>query len=267
MPFCHHCGTEIEREDTRYCPVCGKKIDPISGLNNEIPIREGLVNHLKQSIILIRRHPILLFPELFAVIGTYAANQVLGRSAEYFNISDWIWKWLGLDSSTLIKIVDIPDIPPVFWLLPLVFLVWSILLAGISGLFTFLTLHMAWNGSKEENVKIRESAIYIRSRVGKLFLASIIANIFSLTIILLPAALFMYTVMVVDFTGIREGLSKGFKLYMDKVGTSLGLVILYFVLIIILGLVPYVGTFLRFIPSVVIEIASLDLYLNYKLIP
>ena len=267
MPFCHHCGNEIEREDTRYCPVCGKKIDPINRLSNEIPLREGLVNHLKQSIILIRQHPILLVPEFIVVIGAYIANQVFGHSAEYFHIYDWIWKWLGLDNSSLIKIVDIPDIPPGFWLLLLVFLFWAILFAGFSGLFTFLTLHMAWNGNKEENVSIRDSAFYVRSRLGKLFFASMVANIISLTIILIPAALFMYTVMVVDFTGIREGLSRGFKLYMDKIGTSLGLVILDSFFTYILEFVPYVGTYLRFIPTTVIVIASLDLYLNYKVTP
>ena len=49
----------------------------------------------------------------------------------------------------------------------------------------------------------------------------------ALTIILLPAVLFMYTIMVVDYSGIRDGLSKGFKLSVDNIGTSVGLVFFY----------------------------------------
>jgi len=77
--------------------------------------------------------------------------------------------------------------------------------------------------------------------------------------------MFMYGIMVVENTGIRNGLSGGFKLSLDKIGASVGLAVLFLILAIFLRTVPYVGEFLVFIPTVIIEIASLDLYMNYKL--
>ena len=82
--------------------------------------------------------------------------------------------------------------------------------------------------------------------------------------ILLPAVFFMYAIMVVDFSGIRNGLSKGFKLSVDNIGTSVGLILLYFIAIWLVGLVPRMGALLNFLPSVVFELAALNLYLNSK---
>ena len=265
MPFCPHCGIEIQTEDTRFCPACGKNIDSFSTTTIDIPVRKGIFSHLTFSAALVRQHPILLLPELIAVIATYIFSQALGRLTDYFNLGDWFYQWLGLNGSYLTNVADYSDIPSTFWLLPIAIFLWLILTVGISGLFTFLTVHMAWKGSKEESVDLRASSGYVRSRLGKLFLASVIANLFAVTIIMLPAAFFMYSVMVVDFVGIREGLSKGFKVSMDRIGTSIALILVYYVSIFVIGFVPYIGIYLRFLPSVIVEIAALDLYMNYKL--
>jgi hypothetical protein len=263
MSFCPHCGVEIQTEETWFCPACGGQLDS-SISEPDTHIRKSLMSHLSYSTSLVRKHPVLLIPELIAVIITYLLGQILGRSADYLNLSDWINQWLGTNGSYLATVADYSDIPSTFWLLPIAILIWLLVTVGVSGLFTFQTLHMAWSASKEEAVNLTESYNYLRSRLGKFFLASIIANLFALTIIMLPAALFMYSVMVVDFVGIREGLSKGFRVQMDRILTSIGFIILYYVSIFVVGWIPTVGTFLRFIPTVIIEIATLDLYMNYK---
>jgi hypothetical protein len=265
MPFCPHCGVEILTEDTRFCPACGYEINSYSTVSQDTLVREGLSNHLRHSVTLVRKHPILLLPEFMSVIFTYILNQALGRSVDYFNLYDWFAQWLGINGLSVTNIADFPEIPVGFWILPFAMLAWLILLVGISGLFTFLTVHMAWIGVKDGKVDIKDSAGYVRSRLGKLFLASVTANLFALTVIMFPAALFMYSVMVVDFTGIRGGLSQGFRLFLDRIGTSIGLIIIYYVLLFAFGYVPYIGTYLRFLPAAILEIASLDLYMNYKL--
>jgi hypothetical protein len=265
MPFCPHCGIDIQTEETQFCPACGKPIDSLSTFTTDTPIRKGLSSHLTYTASLIKQHPILLLPELLAVFITHILGQALGRSVDYFNLSDWFYQWLGINGSTLTNIADYSDIPSTFWLLPIAIFLWLLITVGISGLFTFLTIHMAWRGSRDEPVDLQNSTGYVRSRLGKFFIAAIIANLFAVTIIMLPAALFMYSVMVVDFTGIREGLSKGFKVSMDRIGTSIGLIVIYYVSIFVIGYVPYIGTYLSFLPSVIVEIASLDLYMNYTL--
>jgi hypothetical protein len=262
MSHCPHCGIEIQTDDTRFCPACGRQLDPEDTFVTVN--RRSLVSHLSYSISLVGKNPILFVPELIAVVVTYFFGQALGSSFEYLNLSDWFSEWLGMNESTLVNVADYTDIPSALWLIPIALIVWLVLTAGVSGLFSFQTLYMASKAAKEKPVNLRDSFTYLRSRLGKFFLASIIANLFALTIIMLPAALFMYSVMVVDFVGIREGLSKGFRVQMDRILPSIGLIILFYVSIFVIGLVPTIGSFLRFIPSAIIEIASLDIYLNHK---
>ena len=261
MSYCPHCGIEIQTEKSQFCPACGGQLDSSYADTN---IRKRLMSHLTYSSSLVSKHPVLLVPELVAVIITYALGQVFDRSADFLHLGDWFSQWLGINGSPLSTVADYSDIPSAFWLIPIAVLIWLIITVGVSGLLSFQTLHMAWRASKEEPVSLSDSFIYLRSRLGKFFIAAIIANLFSLTVIMLPAALFMYSVMIVDFVGIREGLSKGFRVQMDRILTSIGLIILYYVSSFALGLIPIIGTYLSFLPTAVIEIASLDLYLNHK---
>jgi len=259
MSHCPKCGAEIQ-ENTNFCANCGYSIEtrPIA--------RKGLVNHLKFSFKFIKTHPIIFIPEFLAGIVTYGMRELFGMAGKSLNIGDYILKQFGVNGTRITTISDVPDIPPIFWILPFIVILILLLISGVSGLFSFTTYHMAWNGYRNEKIDLRSSSRYTLSHVGKFFIASIIANLFALTIILLPAAMFMYGIMIVENTGIRNGLSGGFKLSLDKIGASAGLAVLYFIILaIIVRTVPYVGNFLVFIPVVIIEIASLDLYMNYKL--
>ena len=258
MSYCPKCGAEIQ-ENSNFCANCGYSIEtrPL--------VRKGLVNHISFSFRFILTHPIILIPEFLAGIVTYGMRELLGMAGKSLNIGDYILKQLGVNGTRITTISDVPDISPLFWILPIIVILILLLIGGVSGLFSFTTYHMAWNGYRNEKIDLGSSSRYTFSRVGKFFIASIIANLFSLTVILLPAAMFMYGIMVVENTGIRNGLSGGFKLSLDKIGASVGLAVLFLILAIFLRTVPYVGEFLVFIPTVIIEIASLDLYMNYKL--
>jgi hypothetical protein len=262
MSYCPHCGIEIRTEDNRFCPACGRPLDPANKLIHTN--RRSLMSHLSYAISLVSKNPILLVPELIAVLITYLFGQALGSSFNYLNLNEWFSEWLGMNESTLVNITDYTDIPSAFWLLPIAIIFWLIVTAGVSGLFSFQTLYMASKAISDEKVNLMDSSNYLRPHLRKFFLASIIANLFALTIIMLPAALFMYSVMVVESVGIREGLSKGFRVQLDRVMTSIGLIILFYVSIFGIGLLPTLGPFLRFIPSAVIEITSLDIYMNHK---
>lgn len=258
MSYCPKCGAEIQ-ENAKFCASCGFFIEtrPI--------MRKGLVNHLRFSLRFIQTHPIIFIPEFLASIVTYGIRELFGMAGKSLNIRDYILKQLGVNGTKFTTVSDVPDIPPLFWILPIIIILLLLLIVGVSGLFSFTTYHMAWNGYRNEKMDLGSSSSYTLSHVGKFFIASIIANLFSLTIVLLPAAMFMFGIMVVENTGIRNGLSGGFRLSLDKIGASVGLAVLYLILALYLRTVPYVGEFLVFIPTVIIEIASLDLYMNYKL--
>jgi len=258
MANCPKCGAEIQ-ENSNFCANCGYSIEtrPI--------IRKGLGNHLRFSFNFIRKHPIILLPEFLAGLVSYGLRRILGMVGESLNIRDFILKQLGVNGTRITAVSDIPDISPLFWILPIIIIIILLLISGVSGLFSFTTFHMVWDGHRTGNVEIGSSSRYTLSRIGKFFIASIIASLFSLTIILLPAAMFMYGIMVIENTGIRNGLSEGFKLSLNKIGASAGLVILFLILTLLSEAIPYVGEFLAFIPAVIVEIASLDLYMNYKL--
>jgi hypothetical protein len=263
MPFCPFCQNEVI-ENVKYCSRCGQQLNLIENDALTKQKRRGLFNHTKYSLSFIKNNPIILIPEFITVVVSWGIFRLLGESFLWFNFDDLFRDYLGINTSPFISVSYTNDISTLFWILPIVMMLVLITVTGISGLFTFLTFHMAWERTQGNNINFRDSVSYVKSRFGKFFLASIVASALALTIILLPAVLFMYTIMVVDYSGIRDGLSKGFKLSVDNIGTSVGLVFFYVIAIWLVGLVPIIGTFLRFLPTVVFELATLDLYLNSK---
>ena len=146
----------------------------------------------------------------------------------------------------------------------LIIIVGMFFVIGISGLFTFATIKMIKDLYNGDSTSLSSAFLYMRNRLGYLFLGSIIANIFALTLILLPVTFFTYVIMVVDEAGIRESLSKGFKLYLDNFLASIAIVILYYICQTLVGYIPYISKQVFSIPSGVIVAAALDMYVNRK---
>ena len=261
MPHCPFCQNEVD-DEVIFCPHCGKQLNLIQKSITSDPKRKGLYNHIKYSITFILKNPIIILPELVATLVTWGTFRLLGESFTWFNLEDLLLSYLGIDNNPIFSVSYASSFPTVLWLLPVVLILVLVIVTGVSGLFTFLTIHMAWEKIQNRKIDIGTSLSYLKPRLGRFFLASIVANVFGLTMILIPAAIFMYAVMVVDDTGIRSGLTKGFKLSLDNIGSSVGLVLSYYIALWLVGMVPRIGTFLRFIPPLVFELAALDLFLN-----
>ena len=261
MPFCPYCG-ELLADDATYCSHCGKDLKETT----YEPQRKGLVEHLKFALNLSIKNPIIFIPEIIGSILLQGIYYGFGRAIASSDFRSYFESLMATRVSYVQY--DYPDIPPeamnTFLIIGLAVIIGVFLVAGISGLFTFANIKMIFDCYNGEAASLGNAFSYVRGRLGILFLGSIIANIFGVTIILLPAAFFTYVIMVVDEAGIRESLSKGFKLFMDNILASIAIMILFYVSKILVGYIPYISDQVFAIPSGVIIAAILDMYINQK---
>ena len=150
MPFCPFCQNEVD-ENVKYCPQCGKQLNLIENDTSAIQ-RRGLVNHTKYSLSFIKNNPIILIPEFISGIVTWGIFRLLGESFTWFNLQDRILDFLGTNTSPIITVSYPNNIPTLFWILPIVMIFALMIIAGISGLFTFLTFHMAWERTQGNKI-------------------------------------------------------------------------------------------------------------------
>jgi hypothetical protein len=127
-----------------------------------------------------------------------------------------------------------------------------------------MTVDIARCDYNDQNPSLKKSFNYAKGRLGKFFLAALIMNLLATTIILLPASFYMYVIMVVDETGIREALSKGFNLSVSRIKTSVGLILLLAAIFMFSIQIPYFSDIVRTAFSTFIIIAAVDLYESYK---
>ena len=123
---------------------------------------------------------------------------------------------------------------------------------------------MSRDACLDKPLSIGESVGYVLSRLGTLILASIIGVIFTVTIILIPVAILMFVIIVVDETGIGNSISRSFNVLGKKLGDVLILILVGIVGNVILNFIPIIGGLLSTILNVVVGIAFMVLYFEYK---
>jgi hypothetical protein len=69
---------------------------------------------------------------------------------------------------------------------------------------------------------------------------------------------------VLDSTGIREGLSRGFSVSMKRLGATVALIILFYITRTLVGYVPYISDILISIPTTITTVILIDIYLSSK---
>lgn len=134
----------------------------------------------------------------------------------------------------------------------------------VSYILYFASIDMSRDAYFNSPLNLMESINYVLRRVGTLIVASIVGAIMSITIILIPAALLMFVIMVVDESGIGDSLSKAFSVLTRELGDILILIIISILGSIVLGFIPYIGSLLQAGLRVVIGLAFIDLYYQYK---
>jgi len=138
--------------------------------------------------------------------------------------------------------------------------IFLIALEIVSILFNFATIDMARDAYLENEVGLGRTVGYVRSRLGVFLVAGVVSLIVQFTVVLIPLSILFFVVFVVEDTGIRAALSKGFRLGIDNFGTVTGLIILWIVSSFLFGMIPYVSKVTRAIPGVAFNVALIDLY-------
>jgi hypothetical protein len=134
----------------------------------------------------------------------------------------------------------------------------------ISYILTFASLDMSRDAYLNEPLNLGGSVNYVFGRIGTFIIASIVGAILSITIILIPAVIFMLTIIVIDETGIMDALTKALRVIGRDLGDVITVIIVAIVGSIILGIVPLIGGFLTSALNVIIGLAFIDIYFQYK---
>jgi len=261
MLYCPHCGSEVSEKDY-YCNSCGRQLNEYSD-SPPMETRKGLTQNLDYALKFVLKNPDVLIPE---VLSGILSILILGAWEVYMDSSGIVQRlgeYSGYETEVLF-IADSSSILGEALFLLLSFFGLLFIIGGISGLFTFTTVSMIWDRYTGGSGGLGEAAGKVLGKVSTLFFAALFANLLSLTIILIPASIFAYVVMIVEETGFREGLSQGFRLSINRIGASIAIIFVYGILRVLIEVIPVVGQYLTGISSAFIMVVIVDMYLGYK---
>ncbi|TFH11965.1 zinc ribbon domain-containing protein [Candidatus Bathyarchaeota archaeon] len=259
MNHCPQCGDETS-ESAKYCPKCGYSLqEPVIDYESRTKYSENL----SYAFTLLVSTPVIFIPEIAAAFLNYTMNWSIQFIGGFFDIESFA-HLVDNPVSKVSYVQDYSEYPPEFWVFGVTIIVLLFLYSLISGFFSFTAVHMIYSKYKDDDVSLVDSFRYCFKNFGRIFTALFIGTLFSLTVILIPAVVLMYVIMVVDGVGIRDGLSRGFSLSLKRLGVSILIVVIYLGLQYAFGYVPWVGDLLYAVPSTIITASLIDLYINSK---
>jgi len=255
MPFCPSCGKEVGKDD-EFCKSCGHDLRP-GEKKVEEAIEEAVESFkradpgqaLTKALNIISAKPGVLIPALIGASVPFLIGLVTSVVA-----------FGGFVGAGFFSYIFTPVVFGTVILLAL---------AGIIGLFVsflmfFASIDMSRDAYLGQPLSVSGSVGYVIGRLGIFIVAAIVGAILSVTIILIPIAIFMFVIMVVDETGISDAISKSFQVAGDRLGD---VIILFVVAIVggaILNLVPVISPLLLAGWYVLLGLALMHLYYNYK---
>jgi len=122
---------------------------------------------------------------------------------------------------------------------------------------------------------LNKSLNLVMSRLGDLIVAAIIAAICSITIILIPVALFLVAITIIEGTDAVESTKEAFNFVIKNLGEVILFVIIVVVLSIVFsfvfGFIPvigaYLGSIIQWLVNVIFTVAAVKFYLTLKQAP
>jgi hypothetical protein len=162
----------------------------------------------------------------------------------------------------------------VYGLIPNPWLIW----AGyfIAALFGFvascMVVDMINDKINERQINLNKSFSVVMSRLGTLILAAVIAAVCFITFVLIPVALFIITIAMIEGTGAIDSTKKAVDFVIKNLGEVIVFIIIVIVADIILsfgfGLIPvvgaYIGAIISWIAGVVFTVSSVHFYLALR---
>lgn len=145
------------------------------------------------------------------------------------------------------------------------------LIASILGFIAACMLvDMANNIIKNRPVDLKGSLNLVISRISTLIIVAIIAALCAITILLLPVAIFIVVVVMIEGAGAIEGAMKTFNFVVK----NLGEVLIYIIIVIIVGAIftfgfsmipvvgPYISTIITWLINAMFTVSAVHLYLS-----
>jgi hypothetical protein len=226
--FCPKCGNEII-EGSKFCTTCGARIDS----NEEEPNAGGerkrsYVEHLTVGFNVAASQPMVFVPAVLAgVIGAAIYWTTTGS--------------MGYTAALL-----------------------SIVASIITFVLNFASIDMSRDAYREEALDLGESVSYVTGRIVEFIVAAIVGGLMAVTIILIPVVILMFVIMVMDETGITNAISKSLDVLRADLGDVLLILLVSIIGSFVISYVPFVSTLLDAALNVVVGLAFIDLYANYK---
>ena len=275
MKYCPHCGAE-NIDDAQYCVSCGKPLQPAVAKP-----RETITDHLTFALNTATHNLKLFVPHIaiYLLVIAFFIIFFLNIGFEYAYTGDF-------DPSAL---------PSGAVKLLMLFML-TMLIVGILSI-PFLQ-HLYQSAIKQETVSFTESARYALSRFISylsaellVFVAMIIVMFIWFTqmpmeaimnypdidyaqlwtswiwmLLLIPPAIIYYialNIMTWDDTGLITALKSSIAFIRNRFTTLLALWIILAIANAIIIKIP-LGALLSFVPSVIMDLTTIDIYLHYK---
>jgi hypothetical protein len=225
---CPECGSEII-EGSKFCTTCGARIDS----NEEEPSAGGdrqrsYVEHLTVGFNVAASQPMVFVPAVLAgVIGAAIYWTTTGS--------------MGYTAALL-----------------------SIVASIITFVLNFASIDMSRDAYREEALDLGESVSYVTGRIVEFIVAAVVGGLMAVTIILIPVVNLMSVVMVMDETGITDAVSKSLDVLRADLGDVLLILLVSIIGSFVISYVPFVSALLDAALNVVVGLAFIDLYANYK---
>ncbi len=234
--YCPHCGDEII-EGSKFCTTCGASLDPgedgPSAAGEKGPSVAGgekrsYVEHLTVGFNVAASQPMVFVPAVLAgVIGAVIYWVTMGS--------------MGYTAALL-----------------------SIVASIITFVLNFASIDMSRDAYQNEALDLGESVNYVTGRIVEFIVAAIVGGLMAVTIILIPVVILMFVVMVMDETGITDAVSKSLDVLRADLGDVLLILLVSIIGSFVIGYVPFVSALLDAALNVVVGLAFIDLYANYK---
>ena len=226
--YCPQCGNEIVT-GSKFCTTCGARLDQ----GEEGPSAAGdeqrsYVGHLTVGFNVASSQPMVFMPAVLAgVIGVVIHWTTMGS--------------IGYTGAIL-----------------------SIVASIIMFVLNFASIDMSRDAYQNERLDLGESVNYVTGRIVEFIVAAIVGGLMAVTIILIPVVLLMFVVMVMDETGITDAVSKSLDVLRADLGDVLLILLVSIIGSFVISYVPFVSTLLDAALNVVVGLAFIDLYANYK---
>lgn len=275
MSFCPHCGEEI-KESVTYCPRCGELLE------HDVAERTGLSEYLKHSIDVMKGNPSVLAPQLILALASAIGGLLLS-------------KLYGVEMLPEIQeaIISGADLTPYFPIFK-IGAAYGLVEAFFDLLFQPFLQHVYVGVCKEEGIDFKASLDATLARLGEYIMAQLAVMVIPFTLligmfwlmtagtveetasswalgffIMIGLLIFMYFLVMGTQVMVWEGekfwasVKIYYNFFQRRIGMFVLLGLLGFVISIVFTYLPY-STYYGFIVDTFFNIATIDMYLNYR---